>query len=60
MKKFILYILLSIIYFGAYSQVIKSNSNIFLKYINNIINDTNDLSARNVDGFKKRVRYLTQ
>ena len=45
MKKFVLYILLSIIYFGAYSQVIKSNSNIFLKYINNIINDTNDLSA---------------
>ncbi|MEJ6754421.1 MAG: BamA/TamA family outer membrane protein [Flavobacteriales bacterium] len=45
MKKFILYILLSIIHLGAYSQVIKSNSNIFLKYINNIINDTNDLSA---------------
>ena len=45
MKKLILYILLSIIHFGAYSQVIKSNSNIFLKYINNIINDTNDLSA---------------
>ena len=45
MKKFIIYFLLSLLNFGIYSQKPSSSSNVILKYINKIINDTNDLSA---------------
>ena len=45
MNKYILYFLLSLINLGFYSQEINSSSNVLLKYINKIINDTNDLSA---------------
>ena len=45
MKKFTLYILLSITCLSAYCQEDNSSSNFLFKYINKIINDTNDLSA---------------
>ncbi len=45
MKKFIFYFLLSILNLSIYSQKLSSSSNVILKYINKIINDTNDLSA---------------
>ena len=45
MKKFIIYFLLFLLNFGIYSQKPSSSSNVILKYINKIINDTNDLSA---------------
>ena len=46
MKKFVLYILLSISYFLGNCQEGNSSSNFIFKYINKIINDTNDLSAQ--------------
>ncbi len=45
MKKFVLYILLSATYLLGNCQEDISSSNFIYKYINKIINDTNDLSA---------------
>ena len=45
MKKYVLYFLLSAIYFQGNCQEWNSSSNFIFKYFNKIINDTNDLSA---------------
>ena len=45
MKKFIIYFLLSLLNLSFILKKLSLSSNVVLKYINKIINDTNDLSA---------------